>query len=72
MYNDPNCLPLRHGISGATQADSEVFGVFDQPIGDFNHFHPWHRQPERQTKLVASISFASTRMCWGLFWNLVT
>src|SRR5580692_5432138 len=24
---------------GATQADSEVFCAFDEPIGDFNHFH---------------------------------
>jgi hypothetical protein len=28
--------------------------------------------PSASPKLVANISFASTRMCWGLFWNLVT
>src|SRR5208282_4746896 len=36
---------------GATQADSEVFCVFDEPVRNFNHFHPWHRQPERQSQV---------------------
>ena len=46
--------------------------MFDKPVRKFNDFYLWHRQPECQTNLVADVSFTSTRMCWGLFWNLVT
>src|SRR5208282_4388642 len=36
---------------GTTQVDSESLCVFDEPSGDFNHFHPWHRQPQDQTQV---------------------
>jgi hypothetical protein len=29
-------------------------------------------RPSAKPNRVARISLASTRMCWGLFWNLVT
>lgn len=52
--------------------DSKIFCVLNERVGHFNHFHARHGQAECQPRLVASISFASTLMCCGLFWNLVT
>jgi len=29
--------------------------VFDEPIGDFNHFHPWHGQPRKHLDVLRII-----------------
>ena len=44
---------------GTTQTDSEIFGLLDQPVRDFNHFDPWHRQPQGQR--IAAFAAASSR-----------
>jgi len=45
--------------------------VFDEASKKMQSLPPEHRKTQDPTQLVASISFASTRMCCGLFGNLV-
>jgi len=58
------------GLAGGSKLQPQARVSLDKLNRNLDECRGWHGQPTSKARRPASISLASTRTCWGLFWNL--